>query len=150
MPAAGCTKTLTVLALAAGLSACTPHLERPQFTLLSVTASELRFDEQRFKVRVHVMNPNGIELPVTALHCTVELAGTSFGEGELTAPVTVPAHGGNDVELGLRTHLAMSLPPILARLQSHEALEYHLAGVIETGLPFAPSIRFEDHGSLAR
>ena len=134
--------------LLSGLIACVPRFERPQFSLVDVAATEMRFDEQHFRIRLHVDNPNARSLPVQAIHGTLELAGQPFGEGVVGDPFTVPPYGGADFDIDLRTHLALSLPMLLDRLRRHDAVDYRLAGEVETGLSFARRIPFEQSATL--
>jgi LEA14-like dessication related protein len=138
---------LIVLTIAIG--GCMPRFQRPVFSVVEVSATELRFDEQHFRVRLHVMNPNDRTLPVQGFHCSIEIAGQPFGAGVLTQPFQVAPRGEADFDIDLRTQLALSLPGLLERLRHRDAaIDYHLVGEVETGLAFARHIPFDQSGTV--
>jgi LEA14-like dessication related protein len=140
---------VSALIVLIGVAGCMPRFERPVFSVVEVAATELRFDEQHFRVRLHVMNPNDRTLPVRAFHCSIEIAGQPFGAGVLSEPFQVAPRGEADFDIDLRTQLALSLPGLLERLRHRDAgIDYHLVGELETGLAFARHVPFDQSGTV--
>jgi LEA14-like dessication related protein len=143
-------RALLALALiAAGCALIAPHFERPELAVVSVELQDARLTQQHFRVRLRVANPNAQVLPVREIHCTVELGGEHFGEGQTTQPFTVPARGAAEFELRLTTDLASTLAKLLPRLNdSAHPLDYRLVGRVDTELAFMRSIPFDQRGTL--
>ena len=69
------------LVLAAGCAGLGTRLETPEVTFVGIRAVEANLFEQKLEVRLRVLNPNTIELPVNGLDMDVELAGEPFATG---------------------------------------------------------------------
>ena len=65
-------------------AACTGlgDLQTPQLEVLGVQMLSTDMFAQRFVVRMHVQNPNDIELPVKGIDYTLLLMGDLFAEGK--------------------------------------------------------------------
>src|SRR5215469_14632594 len=76
-----------VLAAAALLGACAVfHFQAPDITPTAVELVDVQLNEQRFRVTLHVYNPNDRALPIKSAHCKLEIEGVEVGSGETTAP----------------------------------------------------------------
>jgi LEA14-like dessication related protein len=140
-----------VLALVlAGCAAIVPHVVAPHVAVTGVAVEEINRNEQRFRVRLHVINPNAQTLGVRAIHYRLELAGEEFGNGEATARFVVPGHGETDFEVLLTTRLAITIFHLLPLLKdTARPLEYHLTGTVTAELPFATTIPFDERGHFS-
>ena len=123
-------------------------LQAPAITPLSVELTDMQLDEQRFKVRLHVQNPNDRPLPIKSLTCTLQIQGVDVGQGENTEPFSLPAHGDTDVDMLVTTNLATSVPDLLGRVIQHGALEYHFSGWINPDIAWLPPIPFSKSGQI--
>jgi LEA14-like dessication related protein len=141
-----------VLAAGAGIAGCTlitPRFEHPILSVVGVEVEAAQLTEQRFRVRMHVQNPNDRALPVTGLSYTLQLAGEDFGHGLSARAFTVAAHGEAEFDMTVTTNLATSIFRILPRLSdSSQPIEYRVTGTVGTELPFLRSIPFDEHGSF--
>jgi hypothetical protein len=76
-------------ALALGGCAVT-RLQAPAVTPEAIELSDIQLDQQRFKVRLHVQNPNDRSLPIKSVSCNLQVEGVDVGTGESTELFTVP------------------------------------------------------------
>jgi LEA14-like dessication related protein len=113
-------------------------LKSPQFEVMRVEMLSSDMFAQRFKVRLHVQNPNDIELPVKSLDYKLFLMGDSFGEGLSEQPFVLPAQGEAEFDMALTTNFVSSFGRLISRLGGGklEDIEYEIAGnvVLEKGL----------------
>ena len=149
-PAARARSAVAVLAsLLAGCATIAPHFERPRLTLSSIEIKDASLAEQRFRVRMHVQNPNGRALPIKGISYTIELAGEELGRGVTADAFTVPAFGEAEFEMLVTTNLAATFWKVLPRLKdSAHPAEYRLVGKVTTGLAFLHTIPFDEKGQF--
>jgi LEA14-like dessication related protein len=126
------------------LSGCAVmHLQAPAISLTSVELTDVQIDQQRFTVQLHVQNPNDRPLPIKSVSCTLDVEGVEVGQGQSTAPFTVPANGESDVEMLVTTNFATSVPNLLLRVVQRKQLpEYHLSGWVNPDQALLPPIPF--------
>ena len=79
--------------LLAGCSTFAPKLETPDLELIGIQMMSTDMFAQKFRVRVKVMNPNDLELPIRGLDYQIFLMGDSFAEGLTSDRFVVPAKG---------------------------------------------------------
>jgi LEA14-like dessication related protein len=104
---------------------------------------------QRFKVHLHVENPNDRPLPIKSVDCTLQIEGVEVGEGVSTDPFTVPAHGASDFDMIVTTNFASSVPNLLMLLgRGHDLPQYRLYGKVNPDIHFMPPIPFEKSGQI--
>jgi len=145
---------LRVLMLASSavlLGACsTLRLQAPDIIPTSVELVDAQVTGQRFKVGMHVQNPNDRALPIKSVNCALEIEGVEVGRGESSAPFNVPAHGESDFDLVVTTNLAMSVPNLAMRLfRGGELPSYRLSGSVNPDIALLPPIPFWKSGQLA-
>jgi len=145
---------LRVLMLASSavlLGACsTLRLQAPDIIPTSVELVDAQVTGQRFKVGMHVQNPNDRALPIKSVNCALEIEGVEVGRGESSAPFAVPAHGESDFDLVVTTNLAMSVPNLAMRLfRGGELPSYRLSGSVNPDIALLPPIPFWKSGQLA-
>jgi LEA14-like dessication related protein len=133
--------------LLAGCAAA--NLQAPEITPTTVELIDAQVLEQRFKVQLHVQNPNDRALPIKSVSCTLAVSGVDVGHGESTEPFSVPARGEGDFDMVVTTNLATSMPNLLLRLaQGKELPTYRLSGTVNPDIRFMPSIPFEKSGQI--
>jgi LEA14-like dessication related protein len=135
---------------AALLAACAAvHFQTPSVTPTAVDLVDAQITEQRFKVTLHVENPNDRELPIKYVKCSLEIQGVEVGRGESAAPFSVPAHGASDFDLIVTTNAADSLPNLIVRLvRGGELPTYRLSGTVNPDIAWIPPIPFSKSGQI--
>lgn len=132
------------------LGACSAmRLQAPDITPTSVELMDAQITEQRFKVGLHVQNPNDRSLPIKSANCALQIQGVEVGHGETTEPFNVPAHGESDIDMVVTTNLAASVPNLVMRLFSARELpSYRLSGSVNPDITLIPPIPFSKSGQL--
>ena len=96
-------RSFVLLALASlALAGCTGiprDLKTPEVEFVSLRAIEASVFEQKLEVRMKVMNPNTIELPVNGLDIDIELADEPFAHGVSARQFVVPAQGEAEFDM---------------------------------------------------
>jgi LEA14-like dessication related protein len=142
---------LAMTALASGCATLGPRFEAPKVSVTDVRVEELSRSDQRFRVRVHVANPNAVALPIRSLSCGLRLDRDDVGRGESSESFTVPGHGEADFMVRIRTDLFASVLRIASKMrEGGSPPEYQAKCVIATELPFLKTIPVEAKGSLFR
>ena len=132
------------------LSACAAmHLQAPDITPTAVELVDVALDQQRFKVTLHVQNPNDRALPIKSVKVALEIEGVEVGRGESTEPFNVPAHGETDFDMIVTTNVASSLPDLLVRVVRGGKLpSYHISGTVNPDIAYLPPIPFSKSGQI--
>ncbi len=137
------------LVLMVGCTGLGTRLETPEVTFVGIRAVEASLFEQKLEVRLRVLNPNTIELPVNGLDMDVELAGEPFATGVTAREFVVPAHGEAEFDMIVTANAATALLKIAgADRKSREEIGYRLKGRLSTKLGLLRSIPFEESGTL--
>jgi LEA14-like dessication related protein len=139
----------TLLLTALLLGGCAlQHLEAPQLSIAGVQVVSTDVWQQRLKVRLHVHNPNSIDLPVQGIEYTVELAGQQFASGAADASFTVPAHGDAEFDTTLTTNVASALLGLLGHGGNlGDSVDYRLRGKV-TLQGWMRTVPFDQKGSF--
>ena len=140
----------SLAAVALLLSACaTFHFQAPNVTPTAVELMDVALDKQRFKVALHVENPNDRALPIKWVHCSLQVEGVEVGQGEINEPFNVPAHGETDVGMVVTTNIAKTVPDLLLRIASRGQLpSYRLSGTVNPDITLLPPIPFSKSGQI--
>jgi LEA14-like dessication related protein len=139
----------TGLMLLVGCAGLGTRLETPEITFVGVRAVEASLFEQKLEVRLRVLNPNTIELPVNGLDIDMELAGEPFATGMTAREFVVPAHGEAEFDMIVTANAATALLKIASGdRKSREEIGYRLKGRLSTKLGLLRSIPFEESGTL--
>jgi LEA14-like dessication related protein len=154
-----CARVLrTMPAVAVLLSACAAtHFQAPDVTPTAVELQDAQIDQQRFKVTLHMQNPNDRALPVKWAKCALEVEGVEVGRGETNAPFNIPARGEGDVDMIVTTNLATSVPNLakgipdlaLRLLGNGGMLSYRLSGTVNPDIAWLPPIPYSKSGQFA-
>jgi len=143
---------LGLCASALALGGCSVmRLKAPDITPTAVDVVDAQVTGQRFKVSMHVQNPNDRDLPIKSVNCTLEIEGVEVGRGESAAPFNVPAHGESDFDLMVSTNLAMSVPNLAMKLfrGGGDLPTYRISGSVNPDIAYLPPIPFWKSGQLA-
>jgi LEA14-like dessication related protein len=143
-------RLLTLSASAMLLCACAiMQLKAPDITPTAVELVDAQITEQRFKVGLHVQNPNDRALPIKSVSCALQVEGVEVGHGESDSPFNVPAHGESDFDMIVTTNLGMSVPNLAMRLfRGGQLPSYRLSGTVNPDITLLPPIPFSKSGQL--
>jgi LEA14-like dessication related protein len=132
------------------LSACAVmHLQAPDITPTAVDLVEVALDQQRFKVTLHVQNPNDRALPIKYVKVALEVEGVEVGHGESSEPFNVPAKGETDFDMIVTTNVASSVPDLLIRVARGGKLpSYRISGTVNPDIAYIPPIPFSKSGQI--
>jgi LEA14-like dessication related protein len=138
------------VALASLLGGCAlTQLRAPAITPLSVELTDVQINEQQFKVRLDVQNPNDRPLPIKSATCTLEIQGVDVGTGETTGAFSVPANGNIEIDMLVKTNLLSSVPALFGRVMQHGTLpDYRFSGWINPDIALVPPIPFSKSGQI--
>ena len=127
------------------LNACAslnPYTEAPRVSLASIEPKDMTLLEQRYGIRLRIMNPNDAVLPIAGLSYAIEINEREFAYGVSRQSVDIPAFG----EALLDVEVVSNLLNVIQQLQqmsgeSRDSLTYRLTGKISLanslgGLPF--------------
>jgi LEA14-like dessication related protein len=143
---------VAVLGVAVLIGACV-HLQAPTVNLVAVELADVQLEEQHFKVRLHVENPNDRPLPIKSVSCSLQVQGVEVGEGRSTESFTVPAKGETEFDALVTTNVTKSVPSLLPKLlssvlQHGEMPDYHVSGWVNPDIALVPPIPFSHSGKI--
>ena len=140
---------LAVVAITTGCGSLA-KLETPRLSLVSVEMSEATLFEQRFLVRLRVLNPNDLVLPVRGLTVDFELAGQDFAQGVSARAFEVPAFGEAEFDMMITANAATALLRLATQGDAlkRESLDYRIRGKLRTRLGMLRSVPFEETGKI--
>ncbi len=148
-------KTAAVALLGAFvLSACastpTTLIQSPYVSLSQVQFRSLDIDGQTVVLGFDMTNPNPFPLPVESLSYGVRLDGYRFASGKTTGEFTVPARSDTAFAIEVELDLLKTAPRLIniVRQGTQQDVAYDLAGEFQVDVPFAPSVEFENNGTI--
>jgi LEA14-like dessication related protein len=139
------------LLLAVLLNACvSTHLEAPKLSIVNVGMVSADIFTQQFRIRLHVQNPNGRELPIQGIDYQLFLQGDSFAEGISSQPFVVPAMGDAEFDTVVNTNFMSSVGRLLSKLNSSDGnmVQYTFTGNVQLSKGFWRKIPFAEHGMV--
>ena len=136
-----------VIALLSACSGLPLQPKTPEISLAGVQVAKLGLDEQRFRVRLRIHNPNDFALPIHGIDYVLRLNDRDFAAGASTRPITVPALGESELELDVGGRLQNALPQIVA-LGTGSSLKYSLSGNV-TVSDFMFKLPFSKQGKVS-
>jgi LEA14-like dessication related protein len=146
-------RLLYLAACAVLLAACATggsKLEAPKLELVGVQMLSTDMFAQRFKVRVKVINPNDLELPVRGLEYKIIMMGDSFAEGMSDQAFVMPAQGEAEFDMLVTTNFVSSFGRLLSRVQGGklENIDYEIAGKVMLDKGMIRKIPFNHRGTV--
>lgn len=144
---------IVMLMLAACLlvacSGLRPNLDTPQLSLVNVSLLNANLFRQSYGLRVKVMNPNGIALPIRGISYNVSLAGSQIASGVTSDAFRVPANGENEFDIRVDTNLIESAAQLAKWLRGGpQELDYEFSGKLQIDLPLVGALPFSKSGSV--
>jgi len=134
----------------AGCATLGPEIQPPRLSVVSVGMLSADVFSQQFRVRLHVQNPNSLEIPVTGIEYELFLEGDSFAEGVSNQSFVVPAMGESEFDMSVRTNFVSSIGRLMSRMNGREGnkVSYTITGKVTIDLPFVGDIPFADTGTV--
>ncbi len=125
-------------------------LESPRLSLVGIQVMSADMFAQRFKVRVLVVNPNEIELPVRGLEYQILLMGDSFADGTSNDVFLLPAKGEAEFDMLVTTNFVSAFGRLLSRVGGGklENIEYEISGKIYVEKGILRKIPFSHQGTV--
>jgi LEA14-like dessication related protein len=140
---------LGVAWLLGACAALAPKFEHPRLSVVSVEIRDASLSEQHLRVKMRVMNPNSMALPIEGINYTIQLGDEELGRGVTADSFTVPPQGEAEFDMLMTTNLAATFFKVLPRLKdTQHPLEYRVVGKVRTGMTFLRSIPFDEKGVL--
>jgi LEA14-like dessication related protein len=138
--------TLLALAACTGLG----DLQTPQLEVLGVQILSSDMFAQRFTVRMHVQNPNDVELPVRGIDYKLLLMGDQFAEGVTNEAFVLPAQGEAEFDMTVTTNFVSSLGRLISRMGGGklEDVDYELVGTLLIDKGMVRKIPFNKRGTV--
>jgi LEA14-like dessication related protein len=135
--------------MVAACSLLAPKFEKPTVSVSSIALESGNLLQQNFRVVLKIHNPNSRSLPIKALSADLKVSGEEIANGQSSRPVTVPAFGEADMEVGISANMALALLKLSKHSDTHgDAIAYDLTGVVTLELPFFRSLPFHESGSF--
>ena len=135
-----------------GLQACSSlprQLVPPRAEVVELRILQAGFDGQRFAVRLDLLNPNAVPIPVRFVEFEVRLAGEGLLDGQSAAPFTLPAGGTQTVDVEIFSNLVSSATRLLAVVQGPaNTLEYEVQGQLTLDVRLREPLGFYHRGQV--
>lgn len=121
--------------------------QRPQVSLADVGLERIGLFEQRLSLALRVQNPNGSDMEIRGLSCTLDINGQRFAQGGSSQRVTVPAYGDTLLKVSANAGTGSVLRQLQAfAVGGRETIDYRLQGLAEvSGLGQVP---FDQAGDI--
>ena len=125
-------------------------LQAPKLDVVKIEMQTGDMFAQRFKIRLHVQNPNDLEVPIKYLDFKLFLMGDSFGEGKSEERFVLPAKGDAEFDMILTTDFVSSLGRLVSRMGGGklENVDYEIAGTVGLDKGFIHKLPFNYRGQV--
>ena len=143
-------RRVVMLLAALGLGACAGlplSMKPPEVSVADLRLIDAGLLEQRFGLRLRVLNPNDADIPVDGLSFTIALNGKAFATGVSNTAVTIPRLGEAVVEVEAVSSLAGMLRQLRAFGVSQQRIDYRIHGELHTG-SLRGTIPFDRRGEV--
>jgi LEA14-like dessication related protein len=152
MPKTSQFRVTSAAAAMLAITACTGlgDLQTPHLEVIGIQMLSTDMFAQRFTVRMHVKNPNDIELPVRGIDYKLFLMGDQFAEGVTNEPFVLPALGEAEFDMNVTTNFVSSLGRLVSRMGGGklEDVDYELAGTLMIDKGMVRKIPFNKRGTV--
>ncbi len=142
------TRAFCVAALAVLLAACAAFALREPLsaTVADIRPLEVTLLEQRFSVKVRVLNPNDLDIEFDGVVFDLELNGKPFAKGVSSQKGTIPRFGEALIDVNVVSGLSGILRQVNELRSGREAVTYRLSGRVSTST--FGTVPFETKGEL--
>ena len=138
------------LALLAACSTLPSNLVAPTIEVVAVQVTSADMFAQRFKLRIRVVNPNDLELPVRGLDYEVLMMGDAFAEGVSNESFLLPARGEAEFDMMVTTNFVSSFGRLLSRVSGGklENVDYEIVGHVMLDKGMVRKVPFNHRGTV--
>jgi LEA14-like dessication related protein len=144
-------KLFITLLLGLLLSSCTSlQFESPKLSVVSVGMISADVFSQQFRIRLHVRNPNKIDLPIKGIEYTLSLQGDRFAAGATEQSFVVPAMGEAEFDTLIKTDFMSSIGRLLSKLNSSDQgkIQYAFEGSVLLSKGIVRKFPFSEQGMV--
>ena len=144
-------KIFLTLLLGLLLSSCASlQFESPKLSVVSVGMVSADVFSQQFRIRLHVHNPNTIELPIKGIEYTLFLQGDHFAEGATEQAFVVPAMGEAEFDALIKTNFMSSIGRLLSKLNAGDQgkIQYAFEGSVLLSKGIVRKFPFSEQGMV--
>jgi LEA14-like dessication related protein len=122
-------------------------LQPPTVSVAGIEMIEAGLFEQRLAIKLRVLNPNNVEIPINGLSFEVELNGEPFAKGVSDKAIKVPRMGEAVLDVTAVTGLSVLIRQIQGLSRGNiDALSYRIKGRLMTGSSIG--LNFDERGKL--
>lgn len=141
---------VSTLTLAGCASTLENFVQSPTVALRNVQVASLGLNAQTFMLSFDVSNPNGFSLPVKSVSYGVKLNGERFASGTTANKFTVAAGDSTQFAISVDLDLLRSAPQLMSIIRQgmRDDVAYELDGQFAVDLPLAPSVNFNNSGTI--
>ena len=144
-------RTWVLVAATVLLAACSSlgyKFQTPRLTIARVELVKGDLAQQNLRVRLHVQNPNGRDLPISNITYQIEVAGDAFAHGESERDFVVPANGETDFDVMVVVNAAGTVLKLATGGLRGDRLEYRIFGRVTLSSGMVRSLPFEQKGTI--
>lgn len=125
-------------------------LQPPKINLVAIYPETGSMTDLRFRCRLRLDNPNGVDLPIKGGQLELTLAERAAATGQLTEDVTVPARGSEEVEAVVSIGVMSAVSIIMSIMSDPNAtVRYEVDGYVDVGMSILGRVRFDDAGEFS-
>jgi len=130
--------------------ALTSDFKPPRLSIVSVGMVSADVFSQQFRVRLHVQNPNNVELPIKSIEYKLYLQSDDFADGTSEQPFAVPAHGDAEFDTVVNTNFVSSIVRMLGTLNNStdNKVQYTFTGKVHLSKGMISKIPFNETGMV--
>ncbi|MBT0960881.1 LEA type 2 family protein [Denitromonas iodatirespirans] len=143
-------RRLLMAAAALALAGCAGlpmNMQPPEVSVADLRLLDVGLFEQRFGLRLRVLNPNDAELPIDGLSFAIELNGKPFAKGVSNQTLTVPRLSEAMLDVEAVSSLTGLLRQFGTMAQGQERIDYRIHGTLYTGRLFG-GVPFDQKGEV--
>lgn len=144
-------KLFITLLLGLLLSSCASlQFEAPKLSVVSVGMISADVFSQQFRIRLHVRNPNKIDLPIKGIEYQLFLQGDRFAEGITEQSFVVPAMGDAEFDTVIKTNFMSSIGRLLSKLTASDQgkIQYAFEGSVLLSKGIVRKFPFSEQGMV--
>lgn len=143
-------RRLLMAAVALALAGCAGlpmNMQPPEVSVADLRLLDVGLFEQRFGLRLRVLNPNDAELPIDGLSFAIELNGKPFAKGVSNQTLTVPRLSEAMLDVEAVSSLTGLLRQFGAMAKRQDRIDYRIHGTLYTGRLFG-GVPFDQRGEV--
>lgn len=134
--------------LFAGCATTGKYPEQPRVSLVSIQPKDMTLLEQRYALRLRILNPNETAIPLEGLNYSLEINGREFAYGVSRQDVSIPAFGEALLDVDVVSNLLNVMQQVQEMSNEQQnTLRYRLSGKLSLSNSLL-KLPFDYHGEL--